>query len=92
MPIEFRFIPSHFVFAAGFALVSGGAADALPAPRGLGVTEVTHPFASAPLRHLFYAISETTTVDKNPELDHEYLREGFVGLVEWLAPSTTLEA
>ena len=55
-----------------------------------------HPFATSPLRHLFFAIHETAAADNNPEPGRQYLRdtfgqgywqrrEPFVGLLEWLA-------
>ena len=55
-----------------------------------------HPFAASPLRHLMFAIRETTVVDNSPEPGRQYLRdtfgqgywtkrEGFVALLEWLS-------
>ena len=72
------------------------AADALPARRGRAGGGVAHPFAGAPLRHLMFAIRETTAADNIPEAGRQYLRdtfgqgywgkrEGFVSLLEWLA-------
>ena len=68
---------------------------ALPTRRGRTGTGTPHPFAASPLRHLMFAIRETTAADKNPELGRQYLRdtfgqgywgkrEGFVALLEWL--------
>ena len=89
------YTPSGFA-ATGLAQVSGGNADTLPTRRGRAATGATHPFASAPLRHLLFAIRETTAADNSPETGRQYLRdtfgqgywslrERFVGLLEWLA-------
>lgn len=54
-----------------------------------------HPFAISPLRHLLFAIRETTAADNIPETGRQYLRdtfgqeywtkrEGFIALLEWL--------
>lgn len=70
--------------------------DALPTRRGRAGGGVAHPFASSPLRHLLFAIRETTGADMSPEPGRQYLRdtfgqaywqrrEGFIGLLEWLA-------
>lgn len=89
--------PSGFA-AAGLAPL--GEADtntsALPARRGRGASGATHPFATSPLRHLLFAIRETSTADNSPEPGRQYLRdtfgqgywskrESFIGLLEWLA-------
>ncbi len=77
----------------------GGAAasaNALPASRGRASATDAHPFASAPLRHLMFAVRETASADNSPEPGRQYLRdtfgqgywgrrEGVVGLLEWLA-------
>ncbi len=87
--------PSGFA-AVGLAQLSGGDAETLPARRGRAATGTTHPFASSPLRHLLFAIRETTAADNSPEPGRQYLRdtfgqgywnqrERFVGLLEWLA-------
>lgn len=87
--------PSGFA-AAGLAQVSEGNAETLPARRGRAATGAMHPFASSPLRHLLFAIRETTAADNSPEPGRQYLRdtfgqgywalrERFVGLLEWLA-------
>jgi hypothetical protein len=66
------------------------------ARRGRAGSSVTHPFASSALRHLMFAIRETTAADNSPEPGRQYLRdtfgqaywtkrEGFVGLLEWLS-------
>ncbi|MDP1525049.1 MAG: DUF1156 domain-containing protein [Rhodocyclaceae bacterium] len=78
--------------------IQGAEADAssLPARRGRATTAGPHPFAAAPLRHLMFAIRETSVADNNPEPGRQYLRdtfgqgywgkrEGFVGLLEWMA-------
>jgi hypothetical protein len=70
-------------------------AAALAARRGRAVG-APHPFATSPLRHLMFAIRETTVADNSPERGRQYLRdtfgqgywskrEGFVALLEWLA-------
>jgi len=83
----------------GPAQGAGGAAasaSALPTSRGRASATGAHPFATAPLRHLVFAIRETTAADNSPEPGRQYLRdtfgqgywgkrEGFVGLLEWLA-------
>ena len=87
--------PSGFA-AAGLAPLSGGNTDALPARRGRAAAGAAHPFAASPLRHLLFAIRETSTADNNPEPGRQYLRdtfgqgywgqrERFIALLEWLA-------
>ncbi|MCV2422719.1 DUF1156 domain-containing protein [Paucibacter sp. DJ4R-1] len=69
---------------------------ALQARRGRAAAGAPHPFASAPLRHLMFALRETTVADNSPEPGRQYLRdtfgqgywtqrERFIGLLEWLA-------
>jgi adenine-specific DNA methylase len=64
--------------------------------RGRASASGPHPFASSPLRHLMFAVRETAAADNSPEPGRQYLRdtfgqgywgrrEGFVGLLEWLA-------
>ena len=71
-------------------------AGALPARRGRAGAGEAHPFAGAPLRHLLFAIRETTRQDKDPESGRQYLRdilgpgywgvrERLVVLSDWLA-------
>jgi adenine-specific DNA methylase len=71
-------------------------AAALPARRGRVGTGAPHPFAASPLRHLMFAVRETTAADNSPENGRQYLRdtfgqsywgkrEGFIALLEWLA-------
>jgi len=71
-------------------------ADVPIARRGRAGNSVTHPFASSPLRHLMFAIRETTAADNSPEPGRQYLRdtfgqaywskrESFVGLLEWVS-------
>ena len=88
--------PSGFS-AVGLAQVGGEApTEALPARRGRAASGGTHPFASTPLRHLLFAIRETTAADNSPEPGRQYLRdtfgqgywglrERFISLLEWLA-------
>ncbi len=69
---------------------------ALPARRGRAGAGAPHPFAASPLRHLMFAVRETTAADNSPEPGRQYLRdtfgqgywgkrEGFIALLEWLA-------
>jgi adenine-specific DNA methylase len=90
--------PSGFA-AAGLAPLSGdnaGNSVALPARRGRAAAGAAHPFAPSPLRHLLFAIRETTAADNSPEPGRQYLRdsfgqgywgqrERFITLLEWLA-------
>ena len=87
--------PSGFA-ASHLAQVSGGHTDALPSRRGRAATGAAHPFAVSPLRHLLFAIRETTVADNSPEPGRQYLRdtfgqgywtqrERFTRLLEWLA-------
>ena len=57
---------------------------------------IIHPFASSALRHLLFAIRETSAVSNSPESGRQYLRdtfgqgywgrrERFIALLEWLA-------
>ncbi len=70
--------------------------DAPLGRRGRAGSGLEHPFASSALRHLMFAIRETTAADNSPEPGRQYLRdtfgqaywtkrEGFVGLLEWLS-------
>jgi hypothetical protein len=65
-------------------------------PRRVRRVVEIHPFAMSSLRHLLFGIRETTAADNNPETGRQYLRgtfgqeywakrEGFIGLLEWLA-------
>lgn len=82
--------------ASGLAPLSGGTTDALPTSRGRAAAGAPHPFAASPLRHLLFAIRETSATDNNPEPGRQYLRdtfgqgywgqrERFISLLEWLA-------
>jgi len=82
--------------AVGLAPLSGGNTDTLPARRGRVAAGAPHPFAASPLRHLLFAIRETSTAGNNPEPGRQYLRdtfgqgywgqrERFIFLLEWLA-------
>jgi hypothetical protein len=64
--------------------------------RGRASANGPHPFATSPLRHLMFAIRETTSADNSPDPGRQYLRdtfgqgywtkrEGFVALLEWLS-------
>jgi adenine-specific DNA methylase len=77
---------------------AGTGAPGLPASpvRGRTAASGPHPFAAAPLRHLMFAVRETSAADNSPEPGRQYLRdtfgqaywgkrEGFVNLLEWLA-------
>ncbi|MFM8474210.1 MAG: anti-phage-associated DUF1156 domain-containing protein, partial [Planctomycetaceae bacterium] len=63
--------------------------------RGRG-TGTDHAFARSPLRHLLFAIKETTAADHDPEQGRQYLRdtfggtywatrEKFIALLDWLS-------
>ncbi len=64
--------------------------------RGRAASGAPHPFALSPLRHLLFAVRETTGADDNPEPGRQYLRDTFgqgywnqrdrfIGLLEWFA-------
>jgi len=84
--------------ASLLAPIGGGEtnAAALPSRRGRAGAAGPHPFAASPLRHLMFAVRETTAADNSPEPGRQYLRdtfgqgywtqrERFIGLLEWLA-------
>jgi adenine-specific DNA methylase len=85
--------------AAGLAPLNAdnpGNSVALPARRGRAAAGAAHPFAVSPLRHLLFAIHETSAADNSPEPGRQYLRdtfgqgywgrrERFIALLEWLA-------
>jgi putative DNA methylase len=69
---------------------------ALPGRRSRASTGAPHPFAASPIRHLMFAVRETTATDNSPEPGRQYLRdsfgqgywgkrEGFIALLEWFA-------
>jgi hypothetical protein len=87
--------PTGFA-AAGLAPLSGDNANPLPSRRGRAVAGAAHPFAASPLRHLLFAIRETSTAGNSPEPGRQYLRdtfgqgywghrERFIALLEWFA-------
>ncbi len=87
--------PSGFA-GGGLTQLSEGNTDALPARRGRASAGAAHPFSTSSLRHLLFAIRETTATDNSPEPGRQYLRdtfgqgywalrERFVGLLEWIA-------
>jgi len=93
--------PSGFA-AGGLAPLHGEASDALPAPRGRASSAAVHPFAASSLRHLLFAIRETSAAENSPEPGRQYLRdtfgqgywsrrERFIGLLEWLAALANAE-
>lgn len=84
--------------ASLLAPIGGGESNdaVLPSRRGRAGTSGPHPFAVSPLRHLMFAVRETTAADNSPEPGRQYLRdtfgqgywtqrERFIGLLEWLA-------
>ena len=90
------FTPSGLT--SGLLGVAGGvqSSDVALARRGRTGGNALHPFASSPLRHLMFAIRETSLADNSPEPGRQYLRdtfgqaywtkrEGFVALLEWFA-------
>lgn len=89
--------PSGFA-AAGLAQLGEvqASAGSLPRRGRAGSAGAPHPFAASALRHLLFAIRETTAADNSPEPGRQYLRdtfgqaywprrERFIGLLEWLA-------
>lgn len=88
--------PSGFA-ATVLAPIGGGDSTAsLPTRRGRASSGAPHPFAASPLRHLLFAIRETTAAENSPEPGRQYLRdtfgqaywgrrERFISLLEWLA-------
>ena len=93
-----RMFTASGLAASLLAPIQGTEADAaaLPARRGRIGAAGPHSFAASPLRHLMFAIRETRAADNSPEPGRQYLRdtfgqgywgkrEGFVGLLEWLA-------
>jgi hypothetical protein len=75
---------------------TAGTSTALPVRRGRAAAGGPHPFAGSALRHLLFAVRETTVAELNPESGRQYLRdtfgqgywplrERFVSLLEWLA-------
>jgi putative DNA methylase len=81
---------------AGLLAPVGGSTTGAVLPARRGRTSASHPFAASPLRHLMFAVRETTAADNSPEPGRQYLRdtfgpeywgkrEGFVALLEWLA-------
>jgi len=81
---------------AGLLAPVGGASSGAALPVRRGRTSASHPFAASPLRHLMFAVRETTAADNSPEPGRQYLRdtfgqeywgkrEGFIALLEWLA-------
>ena len=74
---------------------STAGSSGLPARRGRS-SAVEHPFATSALRHLLFAVRETTAADSVPERGRQYLKDTygsqywdkrmeFVFLLEWLA-------
>lgn len=87
--------PSGFA-SATLAVAGDQDASALPSRRGRGAAAGPHPFATTTLRHLLFAVRETTRSDGSPELGRQYLRdtfgqgywrlrERFVHLLDWLS-------
>ena len=78
-------------------IATGAQSSDVPlARRGRAGSSMAHPFAWSALRHLMFAIRETSAADNSPEPGRQYLRdtfgqaywtkrEGFVGLLEWLS-------
>jgi len=69
---------------------------ALPGRRARAGSGAPHPFAVSPVRHLMFAVRETTAADNSPEPGRQYLRDtfgqgywgkrdAFVSLLEWFA-------
>ncbi|MCC7226163.1 MAG: DUF1156 domain-containing protein [Burkholderiaceae bacterium] len=90
------FTPSGLAGTLLSAVGGSTNADNLSSRRGRGSVAGHHPFSAAPLRHVMFAIRETTAADNSPEAGRQYLRDtfgqgywgkrdGFIGLLEWLA-------
>lgn len=88
--------PSGFAASVLAPIGGGDSVASLPARRGRGSSGAPHPFAASPLRHLLFAIRETTAAENSPEPGRQYLRdtfgqaywgrrERFISLLEWLA-------
>lgn len=90
--------------ASLLAPIQGGEVNtvALQARRGRAGVGAPHPFAASSLRHLLFALHETTTADRSPEPGRQYLRdtfgqgywtkrESFITLLEWLAVLSNAE-
>ena len=93
--------PSGFATST-LAVSAQDSAAALPARRGRVAAGGAHPFATTTLRHLLFAVRETTRNDANPEPGRQYLRdtfgqaywryrERFVHLLDWLAALSNAE-
>ncbi len=93
-----RMFTPHGLAASLLAPIRGIEFDSaqLPGRRARAGTGALHPFGASPLRHLMFAIRETTAAENSPEPGRQYLRdtfgqgywgkrEGFVGLLEWFA-------
>ena len=87
------YTPSGLAGANLAPIGSAGEAN-VPFKRGRGSSAAPHPFASSSLRHLLFAIRETTAADNSPDPGRQYLRdtfgqtywglrERFVALLEW---------
>ena len=92
------FTPSGLEASLLAPIVGGSESNdaVLPSRRGRAGAAGPHPFAASPLRHLMFAVRETTAADNSPEPGRQYLRdtfgqgywtqrERFIGLLEWLA-------
>jgi hypothetical protein len=93
--------PSGFATST-LAVSAEDNATALPVRRGRAAAGGAHPFATTPLRHLLFAVRETTRNDADPEPGRQYLRdtfgqgywrlrERFVHLLDWLAALGNIE-
>ena len=78
------------------APIGGEQSNASDLSSGRSRAGAPHPFAISPLRHLMFAVRETTVADNSPELGRQYLRDTFgqgywnmreklIGLLEWMA-------
>jgi hypothetical protein len=82
--------------SAALAAAGENSTDTLSGRRGRASSNAPHPFAISPLRHLLFAVRETSANDNSPEPGRQYLRdtfgqgywgqrERFIALLEWLA-------
>lgn len=93
-----RMVTPSDLGSAHLAALEGAAQNQtmLTPRRGRAASGTPHPFALSPLRHLLFAVRETTGADDNPEPGRQYLRDTFgqgywnqrdrfIALLEWFA-------
>lgn len=89
------FTPSGLA-ASLLAPIGSTESNELTVRRGRAGAAGPHPFAASHLRHLMFAVRETSSADHSPEPGRQYLRDTFgqgywmqreklIGLLEWMA-------